>query len=44
VSSIFLAVAVPAAFAALCVLMVGYFSTSTRRDEILASGEVVQNA
>lgn len=43
VSSIFLAVAVPAAFAALSVLLVGYFSVAAECDDILLSSETVPN-
>jgi AAHS family 4-hydroxybenzoate transporter-like MFS transporter len=43
VTSIFLAVAVPAAFAALSVLLVGYFSTSAQRDDIPLPGRAVPN-
>jgi MFS transporter, AAHS family, 4-hydroxybenzoate transporter len=43
VSSIFLAVAVPAFLAAVCVLMVGIFS-STRRQEMETEGELVSSS
>jgi MFS family permease len=43
VTSIFLAVAVPAGFAALSVLLVGYFSTSAERDGIPLSDRAVPN-